>query len=100
MELIVYNSHHNLTFEVWVTRFTASGYSHLSHQDGGILDECQQLTAAGLFQCLIICIMNGETMIRMEFIDYSGHHNLTFEQRAGRNDDASGSRLKHQEDGI
>eukprot|EP00956_Cyclotella_meneghiniana_P016929 scaffold27236_cov60-Cyclotella_meneghiniana.AAC.1 len=26
-------------------RITASGSSHLSHQDGEVLDECQQLTA-------------------------------------------------------
>eukprot|EP00956_Cyclotella_meneghiniana_P008834 scaffold12104_cov41-Cyclotella_meneghiniana.AAC.1 len=37
----------------------ASG-SHLTHQEDSNIDECQQLTAAGLFQCLIVCIMKRE----------------------------------------
>eukprot|EP00956_Cyclotella_meneghiniana_P002773 scaffold3271_cov46-Cyclotella_meneghiniana.AAC.4 len=34
----------------------------------GFLNQCKQITAAGLFQCLIISIMNGMTRLRLEFI--------------------------------
>eukprot|EP00956_Cyclotella_meneghiniana_P009096 scaffold12472_cov44-Cyclotella_meneghiniana.AAC.1 len=45
--------------------------------------DTRKLTAAGLFQCLIISIMNDMTRLRLEFIVHNAHHKLTFESWDG-----------------
>ena len=54
-----------------------------SHQDGVFLDECTQITAAGLFQNQIMSIKSGKSWLRLESIDSSGHLDLTFESWVG-----------------
>eukprot|EP00956_Cyclotella_meneghiniana_P037724 scaffold143391_cov49-Cyclotella_meneghiniana.AAC.1 len=78
LESIVYSGHHKLSFESWVERILACS-PHISHQEWVCLDEWTPFIAAGLFQCLIMSIMNGDTRLRLESIVYSGHHKLTFE---------------------
>ena len=66
------------------------GYEgHLSHlhcscQDCGCWESYSHFTAAWLFQCLIMSIMNGETRLRLEFIVCNGLHKLTFESWVGK----------------
>eukprot|EP00956_Cyclotella_meneghiniana_P037620 scaffold141695_cov43-Cyclotella_meneghiniana.AAC.1 len=55
----------------------------ISHQDCVCLDQYMYLKAAGLFQCLLRSILNDETGLRLEFIDYNHHHKLNFESWAG-----------------
>eukprot|EP00956_Cyclotella_meneghiniana_P003412 scaffold4129_cov82-Cyclotella_meneghiniana.AAC.8 len=60
-----------------------------------------QFTAAGLFQCLLVGVINDETRMRLEFIVHNdvmndetrmrlefivpkGHHKLTFESWVGK----------------
>eukprot|EP00956_Cyclotella_meneghiniana_P041831 scaffold241044_cov50-Cyclotella_meneghiniana.AAC.1 len=62
LEFNVHNGHHKLTAdETWVGN----------------------LTAAGLFQCLIISIVNGMARLRLEFNIHNGHHKLTFDSWVG-----------------
>ena len=56
---------------------------HISHQDCVCLDEYMQFTAAGLFQCLIIDMINDDTRLRLEFSVCNGHHKLTLESWEG-----------------
>eukprot|EP00956_Cyclotella_meneghiniana_P025281 scaffold52502_cov46-Cyclotella_meneghiniana.AAC.1 len=62
LEFNVHNGHHKLTAVSWVMG---------------------SLTAARLFQCLIISIVNGMTRLRLEFNIHNGHHKLTFESWVG-----------------
>eukprot|EP00956_Cyclotella_meneghiniana_P037422 scaffold138618_cov52-Cyclotella_meneghiniana.AAC.1 len=65
VESIVYSGHHKLTFESWVERNLACCSPHVSHrQEWVCLDGCTPFIAAGLFQCLIMSIMNGDTRLR------------------------------------
>eukprot|EP00956_Cyclotella_meneghiniana_P010113 scaffold13961_cov44-Cyclotella_meneghiniana.AAC.1 len=52
---------------------------HISQLNSACFDKWMQVSAAGLFQCLISSIMNGETRLRLESILYNGPHKLAFE---------------------
>eukprot|EP00956_Cyclotella_meneghiniana_P026115 scaffold55760_cov28-Cyclotella_meneghiniana.AAC.3 len=83
-KFIVYNGHHKLTFESQMG--TNLVYRILSsHQDCMSLGQYMLFTAAGLFQCLIISIMNGQSGLAFKFIVCDGHHKLTFESQVGTN---------------
>eukprot|EP00956_Cyclotella_meneghiniana_P017730 scaffold29140_cov50-Cyclotella_meneghiniana.AAC.2 len=41
------------------------------------------ITAAGLFQCFLMGMMNDEARMRLESIHCNGHHKLTFESWVG-----------------
>eukprot|EP00956_Cyclotella_meneghiniana_P039780 scaffold179342_cov56-Cyclotella_meneghiniana.AAC.1 len=60
MESIVYTGDHRLTFESQVERMLACS-PHVSYQEWVCLDECTPFIAAGMFQCLIMSMMNGGT---------------------------------------
>ena len=55
--------------------------TYLSHQDWVSLDPFNEITSAWPFQCLIICIMNGWTRLRLQFIIHNHRHTLTFESQ-------------------
>ena len=44
---------------------------------------CIHITAAALFQCLIVSIMNGKTRVRLEFTVPNSHVKLAFELWVG-----------------
>eukprot|EP00956_Cyclotella_meneghiniana_P025672 scaffold54029_cov59-Cyclotella_meneghiniana.AAC.1 len=78
-EFILYNGPHKLAIESWVGKFqleVPTFHSCIVHW--------MQVTAAGLFQCLIISTMNGETRLRLEFILYNGPHKLVFKSWVGK----------------
>eukprot|EP00956_Cyclotella_meneghiniana_P013971 scaffold20647_cov91-Cyclotella_meneghiniana.AAC.1 len=52
---------------------------NFQHQDGVNWDLHSHVTAAGLFQCLNMSVMNDGTWFRLEFIVCNGIHKLTFE---------------------
>eukprot|EP00956_Cyclotella_meneghiniana_P028755 scaffold67862_cov48-Cyclotella_meneghiniana.AAC.2 len=45
------------------------------HPEWVCLDLLSKITAAGLFQCLIMSIMDGQTRLRLKLIVHNGHHN-------------------------
>eukprot|EP00956_Cyclotella_meneghiniana_P034719 scaffold107796_cov46-Cyclotella_meneghiniana.AAC.1 len=57
---------------------------HISQLNCACWDQWMQATAAGLFQCLISSIMNGETWLRLESILYNGPHKLDYESWVGK----------------
>ena len=65
----------------WVMNGDKCGqiHTHFSHQDWVCLNWFKHFTAAWPFQCLIIHIINGHTMLRLEYITYTHHCTLTFE---------------------
>eukprot|EP00956_Cyclotella_meneghiniana_P031320 scaffold81900_cov35-Cyclotella_meneghiniana.AAC.1 len=83
LEFILYNGPHKLAFESWVGKFSAWGPT-ISQLNCACLDQWMQVTGAGLFQCLISSIMNGETRLRLEFILYNGPRKLAFESWVGK----------------
>eukprot|EP00956_Cyclotella_meneghiniana_P003721 scaffold4524_cov53-Cyclotella_meneghiniana.AAC.1 len=84
LEFTVPNGHRKLAFELWVGgNFGLSEQPNLSHQAGDGVGLYIHITAAGLFQCLIVSIMNGETRMRLEFTVPSGHRKLAFELWVG-----------------
>eukprot|EP00956_Cyclotella_meneghiniana_P032692 scaffold90882_cov46-Cyclotella_meneghiniana.AAC.1 len=80
---IVYTGHHKLTFESWVKKILACS-PYISLQGWVCFDQWTPVIAAGLFQCLIMNMMNSGARLRMESIVYSGYHKLTFESRMER----------------
>ena len=52
---------------------------NLSHQAGDGVGLYIHITAAALFQCLIVSIMNGKTRVRLEFTVPNSHVKLAFE---------------------
>ena len=56
---------------------------NLSHQARDGVGLYIHITAAGLFQCLIVSIMNGETRMRLELTVPNGHRKLAFELWVG-----------------
>ena len=65
--------------EIWLVTFL------LSTPRMWALESSLHITVAWLFQCLLICIINGETRLRLEFIAYNGLNNTPFEPWFGRN---------------
>eukprot|EP00956_Cyclotella_meneghiniana_P000857 scaffold987_cov39-Cyclotella_meneghiniana.AAC.2 len=57
---------------------------HFQHQNWVCLDPCtNSFTAAWLFQCLIVSIMNAEKRIRVELNGCNGLNMQTIESRVG-----------------
>ena len=56
---------------------------NLSHQARDGVGLYIHITAAGLFQYLIVSIMNGETRMRLEFMVHNSHHKLAFQLWVG-----------------
>ena len=79
LEFIFYNHHHTLTFESWLVTIFAPADLYFSHQDHVILDWFKHFTAASPFQYSHICIMDGSSWVRLEFILYKYQNTLTFE---------------------
>eukprot|EP00956_Cyclotella_meneghiniana_P017731 scaffold29140_cov50-Cyclotella_meneghiniana.AAC.3 len=63
------NAHHKLTFESWVGPILALSLPTLFHPRLYVLICNSYITAAGLFQCLFMGMMNGEARKRLEFIN-------------------------------
>eukprot|EP00956_Cyclotella_meneghiniana_P017422 scaffold28342_cov53-Cyclotella_meneghiniana.AAC.2 len=79
LEFIVCSDHNRLTFDEEVVTISAS-VPNFSHPDCVHLDHNIHITAASLFQCLIICMLNGYKWLRLEFIIYRDHNTLTFDE--------------------
>ena len=83
-KFIVYNDHHKLTYSLrWGPIWFMTPF--FWHQDCVILEQDMLFIAAGLFHCLIISIMNGQSGLAFKFIVYNGHHKLTYSLRWGPN---------------
>eukprot|EP00956_Cyclotella_meneghiniana_P036445 scaffold125837_cov59-Cyclotella_meneghiniana.AAC.1 len=82
LEFIVTKVLCKLTFESPVGE-KLLGLTHFQHQDCVCWDPYCHITAAELFQYLIMKIMNGGSSMRLEFIVTKGLHKLTFESRVG-----------------
>ena len=78
---VVYKMVTTTSFQVMGGENDGLACTYLSHQDWVSLDPFNEITSAWPFQCLIICIMNGWTRLRLEFIIHNHHHTLTFESQ-------------------
>ena len=74
LEFIDYNGPHKLTYEaqmMWMGKIMACEASTLDIPRLHLVRPYTSLTAAPLFQCVNMSIMNGEIRWRLEFIDYN-----------------------------
>eukprot|EP00956_Cyclotella_meneghiniana_P012612 scaffold17943_cov26-Cyclotella_meneghiniana.AAC.1 len=51
----------------------------IHYQQSSLQSDNLRVMAAGLFQCLIMGMINGDTRMRLEFFVHNGLYNLTLE---------------------
>ena len=86
VEIWIHHPHPMPHPDFWVTGGDNFGSSipYVSYQDGVCFDWFVNVTASQPFQCLIISILNGWRRLRLVYVLYNGHHNMSFSHGWGQ----------------